>query len=157
MARDGAKVKAATDTSDLLNEIRNVIIGAALLLAGVLVAPYASRFPELNNVERIFYGIGVLLLIVGISSLVAPAVQQQVFPRDPVITITARPFLLFGATMVYGALWMEASVIAHFVFGLATTVVFASVVVVLALFMWLIIPWLMLLHYRSKQAQQALS
>lgn len=149
MARE--KVKAATDANDILNEIRNLIIGSALLLGGVLAAPYAPRFPELTNAERIFYGIGLLLLIIGISALVAPSVQQHVFTRDPVITIAARPFIISGAILVYAALFMEACVIAHFVFGLATTIVFASVIISLTLFMWLIIPWLMILHHRSQQ------
>jgi small-conductance mechanosensitive channel len=132
------------DSTDILNEVRNILNGTVLLLGGVLVAPFAPRFPNLTYVEQVFWGVGALLLIVAVCFLVAPAVQQQIYPGEEMITRLGRPFLLLGTFLLHVALLCEAAVLGHFVFGTWATAVFSSTVAVTVVFVWFLLPLLML-------------
>lgn len=68
--------------SNVLNEVRNVLVGASLLLSGLLTAAFAPRFPELTNTERVFYGISLLFVLVADVLLIASAPSVTSAPSE---------------------------------------------------------------------------
>lgn len=129
--------------SNVLNEVRNVLVGASLLLSGLLTAAFAPRFPELTNTELVFYGISLLFVLVADVLLIAPALHQQLFRSERVVEALV-PYLVIGAFIcLHLGIVSAVGMVTMFVYnndGLAIGI--SAGLLVFIWLVWVIIPLL---------------
>ncbi len=126
----------------LLQELRVILPGVQVLLAFLLTAPFAERFAELDDAERVTYGIALVASFLSVICLLTPAVFHRVSER------TARSARLrWGIRMTVvglgllavalsSALWSVSSFV--FTNPVAQTLLAVAIVAILGL--WVALP-----------------
>lgn len=131
-----------TKITNVLNEIRNTLLGGSILLSGFLWIPFTQRFVELSLTGRIFYLIAMLSMLAAVILLVAVGVQQQIHPGIEIVDTTVRPQMILGACFLHVGLFSIVGVISNFVFGVVAATIICGVFVITTLFIWIPFPLL---------------
>ena len=126
----------------LLQELRVILPGVQVLLAFLLTAPFADRFPELDDPERATYGIALVASFLSVICLLTPAVFHRVGER------TARSARLrWGIRMTVAGLALVAVALAsalwsvsRFVFSNAVARGVLATAIVAILGLWVALP-----------------
>ncbi len=141
--------KAAADiqTNNVLNEIRNLLLGGSVLLSGLLWIAFTNRFPILSLTARIFYFIGVISMLSAVIVLVAPGIQQQIYPDVDIVDRLARIHLLSGALFLHTGLLCIIGVIANVVIGKLASAIVVPVFFVSIMVIWFGFPRFQCIHH----------
>ncbi len=147
--------KAASDiqTNNVLNEIRNLLLGGSVLLSGLLWIPFTNRFPILSLTARIFYFIGILSMLSAVIVLVAPGIQQQFYPDLDVVDRLARIHLISGALFLHTGLLCIVGVIADVVIGKLASAIVVPIYFISMMVIWFGFPRFQCIHHLDKQKE----
>jgi O-antigen/teichoic acid export membrane protein len=98
----------------LLQELRVVLPGVQVLFAFLLVAPFSSRFGQVDDFERDVYFVALLLAAVAVALLMAPSIQHRIlFRREQKLYLVN----LGSAFTIALAIVLSLVLVAHFLFG----------------------------------------
>jgi hypothetical protein len=111
----------------LMQELRVLLPGAQVLVAFLLIAPFAERFGTLDTAGRVLYGISLVSGLLAVVAFVAPAAHHRIGSRH-----ARSERLRLGI-----------------VFGLAPTLASVLVLASSMAMLWLVVP----LRSRRLQAQ----
>ena len=129
--------------SELLQELRVAETGVQILFAFMLSIAFQQRFQTLDDVQRTIYVITLLFCTVAIALLVAPvAFHRLVFRqglKDELVKIT-NALALGGTSFLLLAVLSGVLLILDYVVGRAFAVVVTSVLAVLFVSLWLVLP-----------------
>ena len=128
---------------ELLNELRVALPGAQFLFAFLLAVPFAARFAEVGEGQKILFAVCLLATLTATILLMAPAVFHRVRwqrgNKTAVIRASHRMFLAGVAALAVAmttAVWFVSAFLLGRAFGIAA----AIVSVVLVGFTWLVLP-----------------
>jgi hypothetical protein len=126
----------------LLQELRVLLPGVQVLVAFLLTAPFAARFPELDQTGRTLFGVSLWAGIMAVVSFVSPTVFHRIGGRTLRAERlswgirTTRAGLLFLAV----ALLAASLVVTRFVFDDWVAVVFVGSIAAGMLAAWVAVP-----------------
>ncbi len=126
----------------LLQELRVVLPGAQVLVAFLVTAPFATRFPELDRTGRGIFGIATVCSMLSVICMLSPAAFHRFGRRTAraqrlrwSIRLTVVGMAFLGVAMA-ATLWC----VVRFVYGtVPSLLIMVPVVVALPLF-WLVLP-----------------
>jgi len=105
--------------NEMLQEFRVTQTGVQILTGFLLILPFQSRFPELDEVQRNAYLVVLVSSVLATSLIVAPVAYHRLLfrrgARDWLVTAgnrAARAGLLALALTFCGALWLVFDVVA---------------------------------------------
>jgi hypothetical protein len=126
----------------LMQELRVLLPGVQILVAFLLTAPFASRFPDLDETGRVLYGVALCAGTASIVAFATPTVIHRVGDRRARSARLAWSVQLgrFGLACFGLALGAARMVVARFVFSPTTSVVIGAAVVVTILVAWVAMP-----------------
>jgi Family of unknown function (DUF6328) len=104
----------------LLQELRVVLPGVQVLFAFLLIAPFSSRFAQVDDFERDIYFVALLLAAVAVALLMAPSIQHRIlFRRDQkrYLVNLGSALMIAGMTALAFAIVLSLVFVAHFLFG----------------------------------------
>jgi hypothetical protein len=135
----------------LMQELRVLLPGAQVLVAFLLIAPFAERFGTLDTAGRVLYGINLVSGLLAVVAFVAPAAHHRIGSRH-----ARSERLRLGIVCARGglaclclALLSALSLVGRLVFGLAPTLASVLVLASSMAMLWLVVP----LRSRRLQAQ----
>jgi hypothetical protein len=153
-ASDPADVSASEldDTEDrdelrrryygLMQELRVLLPGVQILVAFLLTAPFASRFPNQHRTGRVLYGIALSAGTASIVAFATPTVIHRVGDRRArsARLVWSVQLCRFGLACFGLALVAALMVVARFVFSPTTSVVVGATVVATIIVAWVVLP-----------------
>lgn len=126
----------------LLQELRVVLPGVQVLVGFLLTVPFAQRFPELDQLGRVSYGISLIASVVSVVCLLAPTVYHRVAHRTERtarlrwgIRMTVVGLVLLAVALVSG-LWC----VSRLVFGARSAWLMTTPVAATILVLWFVLP-----------------
>jgi hypothetical protein len=129
--------------SELLQELRVAETGVQILFAFMLSIAFQERFQSLDDVQRTIYVITLLFCTLSIALLVAPvAFHRLVFRqglKDELVKITNK-LALAGTTFLLLAVLSGVLLIFDYVVGRSFAIVTTSLLAVLFISLWLVLP-----------------
>jgi hypothetical protein len=135
----------------LMQELRVLLPGAQVLVAFLLIAPFADRFGTLDTVGRVLYGTSLVSGLLAVVAFVAPAAHHRIGSRH-----ARSERLRHGIVCARGglaclclALLSALLLVARLVFGPAGTFLSVLVVASAMAMLWLVVP----LRSRRRRAQ----
>ncbi len=126
----------------LLQELRVVLPGVQVLLAFLLTVPFAQRFGELDEPERVAYGIAMVSALLSVVCLVSPAVIHRLADRRA-RTIRLRlgiGFTLAGLALLAVSLVTALWCVAFLVYGSTAAWLISVPVAVAIVAIWVVVP-----------------
>jgi hypothetical protein len=128
---------------ELLQELRVAETGVQILFAFMLSIAFQQRFQTLDDLQRTIYVITLLFCTFSIALLVAPvAFHRLVFRqglKDELVKITNR-LALAGTSFLLLAVLSGVLLIFDYVVGRAFAVVVTTVLAVLFVSLWVVLP-----------------
>ena len=128
---------------ELLQELRVAETGVQILFAFMLSIAFQPRFQDLDDVQRTIYVITLLFCTLSIALLVAPvAFHRLVFRqglKDELVAITSK-LALAGTTFLLLAVLSGVLLIFDHVVGRTFAIVTTSVLAVVFISLWLVLP-----------------
>lgn len=131
----------------LLQELRTILPGVQVLVAFLLTVPFASRFGDLDDAGRAIFAVAMLSSVLSVVCMLTPTVFHRVAPH----TVRSRRLVwsirvvVVGMALLAVALVSVLLAVSRFVFGTAVGIVMSTVVAVVLVALWLVLP----LRYRS--------
>jgi preprotein translocase subunit SecG len=129
--------------NELLQELRVAETGVQILFAFMLSISFQQRFDTIDDVQRTIYVITLLFCTISIALLVAPvAFHRLVFRqglKDELVKITSK-LALAGTTFLLLAVLSGVLLIFDYVVGRTFAIVTTSVLAVLFVSLWLVLP-----------------
>jgi hypothetical protein len=126
----------------LMQELRVLLPGAQVLVAFLLIAPFADRFGTLDLAGRVLYGTSLVSGLLAVVAFVAPAAHHRIGSRHARSERLRHGIVCSrcGLACLAFALLSALLLVARLVFGPAGT--FASVLVVASsmAMLWLVVP-----------------
>lgn len=130
--------------SELLQEFRVVQTGVQVLFAFLLTVPFTQRFSILDREQRALYFATTMLAAVAVVLLLAPTAWHRALfeQRDRHHLVAVSHRLMIGGLACVGAATCGVVIlIASVLYPGTATVLAASAVGLLALLLWLVLPW----------------
>jgi Family of unknown function (DUF6328) len=112
--------KLNRNLDQLLQELRVVLPGVQVLFAFLLVAPFSSRFGQIDDFERDVYFVALLLAAAAVALLMAPSIQHRIlFRREQKLYLVnlGSALAIAGMTALALAVVLSLVFVAHFLFG----------------------------------------
>ena len=130
---------------DLLEETRILLPGAELLAAFLTTLPFQERFSQLQTAERVVFVIAFLLDLVAITCFLTPAAYHRV--AQPIRNKNrfkqfANKFILAGLVPFTVAMALVTFLVAAVVVSQPFGIVAGSVILLLELVMWWLVPYM---------------
>ncbi len=94
--------------------------GVQVLFAFLLIAPFSSRFAQVDDFERDIYFVALLLAAVAVALLMAPSIQHRIlFRREQkrYLVNLGSALMIAGMTALAFAIVLSLVFVAHFLFG----------------------------------------
>jgi hypothetical protein len=135
----------------LMQELRVLLPGAQVLVAFLLIAPFAERFGTLDAAGRVLYGISLVSGLLAVVAFVAPAAYHRIGSRHARSERLRHGIVCTrgGLACLFLALISALSLVGRLVFGLVATLASVLVLACSMAMLWLVVP----LRSRRLQAQ----
>ncbi|QNM96596.1 DUF6328 family protein [Chitinimonas koreensis] len=131
------------DLADLLGELRVLLPTAQLLSAFLISVPFMPGFARIVQAEKQVFLATFVLAVASLVLFSAPAVQHRLMRplrrRESFKTLASRQMLV-GACMLGTALVLATQLVLSEVLGHAVGNIAATVIAVLILTMWVVVP-----------------
>ena len=126
----------------LLQELRVVLPGAQVLVAFLFTVPFATRFPELDDIGLGIFGVATVCALLSVICMMTPAAFHRFGRRTArsqrlrwSIRLTVIGMAFLGAAMA-ATLWC----VARFIYGTIPALLITVPVGVALVLMWLVLP-----------------
>jgi len=127
---------------ELLQELRVILPGVQVLFAFLLTTPFASRFADLDDVERTGYAITLAATLLSMIILQTPVAYHRLTDRRnrrSRVQMAIR-FKLAGLAVLALAVSVAGFVVVRFVFGPVQGVLMGAGSAVALALLWLVFP-----------------
>jgi hypothetical protein len=126
----------------LMQELRVVLPGVQVLAAFLLTVPFDGRFGELDDAERLAYGVALMSATLSVVAFVAPTAFHRLGDRRARSQRLALAILLtrVGISLLAVALTASTYVVGRFVFGDAAGLWMAAGVATAMVVLWFATP-----------------
>lgn len=131
----------------LLQELRVLVPGSQILVAFLLTAPFADRFPQVDHLGRVFYGIALTTSVLSVITFITPTAIHRVGHRRSRVgrlRWSIRTMRL-GLVSLGVALTSAFLVVSRAVFDDWIAWALAGAVVATMVSMWVVVP-----HYAGR-------
>lgn len=144
-----------TDMTEMLNELRILLLAAQLLNGFLITLPFNSGFQSIVVMEKWLYMVTFLCSLSSLVLLTTPAVQHRVLrpllDRAAFKNLASR-FILTGAAFLSLALVMCASLVTAEVVGHTFGGIVGGAAAFWIAAMWWVYPWWLRRSWRSRAA-----
>ncbi|GLK16237.1 DUF6328 family protein [Herbiconiux flava] len=129
--------------NEMLQELRVIQTGTQILTGFLLAAAFQSRFEDLDDYQRIVYlclvVASILTTVFGLAPVSLHRALFRMRAKDRVVHLTDRilQFTMIGVAITLAG---TALLIFDFVLGRAAGIVIGSVVLVIVLALWVVLP-----------------
>ena len=138
------KERSDRQLTELMSELRVALPGAQVLLAFLLAVPFATRFGQVDGVEKVALFIALMSTVAGTLLLMAPPVYHRLRwglggKAEDVVVIASRLFLAgtaFLAVGILAAIYLVTAVLYDTVVAIVTT----ALIGVGVLLIWYVLP-----------------
>jgi hypothetical protein len=144
------------ETMELLNELRVILPGVQVLLAFLLTAPFNQRFNAISPAERATYFVALLATAAATAFLIAPSTYHRIRFRDSDrehMLKVANALTLVGTMFLAVGIVTAIALVTSVLYDSGLTVMVASSVAVLFLWLWYGLPSLRKLRGNRRAAQ----
>ncbi|SDF94953.1 MULTISPECIES: DUF6328 family protein [unclassified Duganella] len=131
------------DFSDMLSEMRILLPGAQMLSAFLVILPFNSGFAQIVHMEKLLFLATFFFALTSLVLLSAPAIQHRVMRplKDRVrFKRIATRQIVAGAFALAIALVLGTDLVISEVFGATVGLIVASVMALLILIIWWLMP-----------------
>ncbi|MGE3286539.1 MAG: DUF6328 family protein [Pseudonocardia sp.] len=135
--------RADRNLAELLQELRVAQIGVTILFAGLISLAFSERFTRADPLQRWTYTAAVILTVVSVGLLIAPAAAHRMtFALGVKAEIVRLGHRLFQVGLVALALALGAAVllVLDVTLGRGPAIVIAASVLVLLVLLWFVLP-----------------
>lgn len=136
-------VSSDNDLSDMLTELRVLLLGAQLFTTFLMTLPFNTGFRQIVQSEKWIFLATFICSAISLALFTALAVQHRIMRplRDRArFKSLASVQMLIGAAALSGALVLGVDLVIAEVFGHALAIVVASMVAALILVLWWLLP-----------------
>lgn len=126
----------------LMQELRTLLPGVQVLVAFLLTVPFAERFSELDDLGKNLFGLALVSAILSVVAFMTPTALHRIGRRTArskrlhiSIRLTRAGMLLVGV-----AILSSLAVVARLIFGNIVAVTVVSLMGVVMLGLWLVLP-----------------
>lgn len=144
MSYDNHEKTGDGDLTDMLGELRVLLLGSQLLTGFLIAVPFAPGFRELVGPEKYVFLATFVFALVSLVLLSAPAIQHRLIRplrnRERFKNMAGRT-MVFGAATLAIALVLATQLVLSTVMGSMVGNVSAGVLAVLIVVMWWLLPW----------------
>lgn len=131
------------DLSDLLSELRILLPGAQMLTAFLIILPFNGGFAKIVQAEKVVFLATFFLSMTSLVLLSAPAIQHRIMrplnDRERFKRVADR-IMMAGAFTLALAFVLGTNLVISEVFGHLAGIVACSIMAVLIIVMWWIMP-----------------
>lgn len=131
------------DLSDLLSELRILLPGAQMLTAFLIILPFNGGFAKIVQAEKVVFLATFFLSMTSLVLLSAPAIQHRIMrplnDRERFKRVADR-IMMAGAFTLALAFVLGTNLVISEVFGHLAGLVACSIMAVLIIVMWWIMP-----------------
>jgi hypothetical protein len=138
----GRDVELRERYRELLEELRTVIPGLQVLFAFLLIAPFSSRFAEVDDAGHLLFVVALMAAAVAIVLFLTPTAYHRIAPdldRDERIRLSVR-LALGGLSFLAVSVASAVVLVARFVFGTSTGTWLGAAVFGLIALLWYGLP-----------------
>lgn len=131
------------DFSDMLSEMRILLPGAQMLSAFLVILPFNSGFAQIVHMEKLLFLATFFFALTSLVLLSAPAIQHRVMRplKDRVrFKRIATRQIVAGAFALAIALVLGTDLVISEVFGATVGLIVASLMALLILIIWWLMP-----------------
>ncbi|MGD9525226.1 DUF6328 family protein [Pseudonocardia sp.] len=135
--------RADRNLAELLQELRVAQIGVTILFAGLISLAFSERFARADQLQRWTYTIAVILTVVSVGLLIAPAAAHRMtFSLGVKAEVVRLGHRLFQVGLVALALALAAAVllVLDVTLGRGMAIAVAAPVLVLLVLLWFVLP-----------------
>lgn len=133
-----------SDLSEMLSELRVLLMGAQLFTAFLILLPFSAGFKQIVQSEKWVFLATFLFSVLSLILFTAPAVQHRMVRplrnRTKFKEMATRQILV-GAAALSCALVLGANLVISEVFGHRLGLVVAGLIAVLVAVLWWVLPW----------------
>ena len=131
------------DLSDLLSELRILLPGAQMLTAFLIILPFNGGFAKIVQAEKVVFLATFFLSMTSLVLLSAPAIQHRIMrplnDRERFKRVADR-IMMAGAFTLALAFVLGTNLVISEVFGHLAGIIACSIMAVLIIVMWWIMP-----------------
>ena len=143
--RGGATLRGEVEREryrELLEELRTIMPGVQVLFGFLLIAPFSSRFPELDRVGTIAFTLTLVTACLAAVVFLAPAPYHRLRgqrDRDERLRDSVR-FQLAGLALLGLAMVQAVFVIIRFILDTTVAALLAALVAAVVMGLWYVLP-----------------
>lgn len=128
---------------ELLNELRLAAPGVQVVFGFLLIVPFNSRFGDTTTFERVAYGTSLVLIALSVVLLLGASIQHRLLFRrhfEMRMLHTVNILSLVGLALLGFGMIAAVILVTHFLFGTAVAASIGSVMGVLLVGVWFVLP-----------------
>ncbi|MDQ1727243.1 MAG: hypothetical protein QOK14_1288 [Frankiaceae bacterium] len=152
------KQRVDRELIELLNELRVALPGVQILFGFLLTVPFAQRFGQISNAQRLAY-LGTLLLLTLASLLfIAPAAQHRVLFRQhdkEGLLLRSSRYARAATVVLLAALCLGLYFIIEMVYPGPTAIVSSLAALAVGTWLWIAVPHALVRPIERRPARDA--
>lgn len=140
---ESPKERVDRELIELLNGLRVILPGVQVLLAFLLTVPFSSGFAKASSTDHVVYFVTVLMTVAATGALTMPAAYHRLRFREGdkerMLRISNRAAIA-GLVLLSGAMASGVLLVTNVLYGFATAVLVAVIVLVVLGACWFAVP-----------------
>jgi hypothetical protein len=140
---ESPKERVDRELIELLNGLRVILPGVQVLLAFLLTVPFSTGFARASSTDHVVYFVTVLMTVAATGALTMPAAYHRLRFREGdkerMLRISNQAAIA-GLGLLSGAMASGVFLVTNVLFGLATAVLVAVIVLVVLGACWFAVP-----------------
>jgi hypothetical protein len=126
----------------LLQELRVLLPGVQVLVAFLLTAPFANRFPKLDRTGRTLYGVSLMTGMIAIVAFITPIAMHRVGRRESrsVRLQWSIRMIRAGLLLLATSLFTSLLLIGRFVYSDPVAAALAGIFTASIVLAWIVLP-----------------
>jgi FtsH-binding integral membrane protein len=137
------KERLNRNLDQLLQELRVVLPGVQVLFAFLLAVPFATRFNQVDQFERVVFFVALLFASLAVVLLLAPSIQHRILFRHDqkrYLVETGTRLAIAGMTALACSITLSLVLVAHFLYGIWAALIVGGAAIVAIGVIWFAIP-----------------
>ena len=143
------KERLNRNLDQLLQELRVVLPGVQVLFAFLLAVPFATRFNQVDQFERVVFFVALLFASLAVVLLLAPSIQHRILFRHDqkrYLVQTGTRLAIAGMTALACSITLSLVLVAHFLYGIWAASIVGGCAVIAYGTIWYAVPLARLRH-----------
>ena len=140
---DEEEERVSRQLTELLGEVRNMLLGVQILFAGLLIVPFSTGFEHAVEIQRLAYALAVVAVALASVLMVAPSIYHRLrwhrVEAERMLR-TANRMATIGTVFLALALMTVVFLVLTAAYDVLPAAVIVAPLVVLIIWIWFVIP-----------------